>query len=298
MLKDFLRLFRGRNEEERAIFDLINWDNIFYCFLSNVCNGIFNFENITKEEEDLLLTSIFKFNYIACYKNKNSNYIFCGATPLGEPNEYGLYKNYQLNLTNGNIKISSLNDNLIIGKLNTIVGVTYNDLCIEFSNLLSQNEKSILNSIILSRMTKVFTVENENDSEDLRTQINATLEIGKPYIIKKGTFSQGVTVTDISIEDTVKYFDVFRELINQFLSLIGLTSLVAPNKKERLITDEIKSNDDIKSTILSRQFDNLKNFIEEVNEKTNRNIEISINEKIDKQVEELKSTVERSLKND
>ena len=295
MLKDFLRLFRGRNEEERAIFDLINWDYIFYSFLSNVCNGIFNFENITKEEEDLLLTSIFKFNYIACYKNKDNNYIFCGVSPLGEPNEYGLYKNYQLNLTNGNIKISALNENLIIGKLNTIVGVTYNDLCIEFSNLLSQNEKSILNSIILSRMTKIFTVENENDSEDLRTQINATLEIGKPYIIKKGTFSSGTSVTDISIEDTVKYFDVFRELINQFLSLIGLTSLVAPNKKERLITDEIKSNDDIKGTILSRQFDNLKNFIEEVNEKTNRNIKISINERIDEQVEELKSTIERSV---
>lgn len=283
MLKDFFRYFRGRNEEERALFNTLNWDNIYYSFLSNICNGIFNFENLTKSEEDLLITSIFKYNFI-CYYNNNNIPIFCGATPLGQPNDNGEYTSYTLHLNTGSKTVNAFDKNLIIGKLNTIVGVTYDDLCNEFASLLTETKKSILNSIILSRMSKVFECENANDVESLKKELDTTLDVGKPYIIHKGTFNKSTSVTSINVEDTTKYFDVIREVLNEFLSIIGLTSLVAPNKKERLITDEIKSNDDIKGTILARQLDNLENFINEINSQYNKNIMVSINEKIDETI--------------
>lgn len=294
MFKEFYKLLRGRNEEERAIFNMINWQFIYFSFLSNICTGIFNFENLTKDEENLLVMSIFRYNFIACYQNKNNIPVICGATPNGQPNDYGIYQNYTLHLNNGNKKVNIFKDDVVVGKINTIIGVTYADLCDEFASILAETKKSILNSIILSRMSKVFECENPNEVESLKTELDQCLDVGKPYIIHKGQFNKSTSIIDIQIEDTTKYFDVIREVLNEFLSIIGLNSLQAPNKKERLITDEIKSNDDIKGTILARQLDNLKSFIDEVNKKYNRNINVFINEKIDEEIDGELTSIERS----
>ena len=282
----FRGLIRGRNEEEKTVFNTVIWDNIYYSFLSNICCGIFNFEKLTKDEENLLVKSVFKFNFIACYRTSENVLIFCGATPVGSPNEYGIYNKYILNLTNEQKSVNYTDENVVICNINTIVGVTYNDLCWEFSNLLTETKKSILNSIILSRCTKIFEVENENDVEDIVTTINSTLEIGKPYTIRKGAFTNSLNVVNCPVEDTNKYFDVIREILNEFLTITGLSSLVAPNKKERLITDEVSSNNDIKGTILKRQLDNLLHFCDEIKEKFNKEIYVTINENIEEITEE------------
>lgn len=282
----FRMLVRGKNEEERSVFNTLIWDNLYYCFLSNICTGIFNFDGLLKDEEILLTKSIFKYNYIACFKNENGVLIFCGATPIGMPNDYGIYSKYNLQLTTKIKEVNYSDENVVIINPNTIVGITYNEICWEFSNLLTETKKSILNSIILSRCTKIFEVENENDAEDIVRTLNATAELGKPYIVRKGAFAKSTNVTTTEIEDTNKYFDVIREILNEFLTIIGLNSLVSPNKKERLITDEVSSNDDIKGTILKKQLDNLQHFCNEVNTKFNKNVTVSINENIDNVVKE------------
>lgn len=290
MLNNFYKYFRflkRNNTEEEQIYNVINWNAIYFSFLSNICTGIFNFSNIQKDNEDLLIKSIFQFNYICALKLSDGNIVFCGANPVGDSNKYGMFKEFDLYLTNKTIRKNICDTDIVIGKVNTISGVTYNDICIEFSTILTDIKTSIKSSILLSRLTKVFEVESDKEKESILTEINQCIELGRPYIIKKKSLSTTTNnFIDFDIENTNKYYDTFREVINEFLTLIGLKSLSAPNKKERLITDEVNSNEDIKSSILRMEYNNILNFIDEVNNKFNLNIEIEINENIENIVDE------------
>ena len=52
MLNNFYKYFRflkRNNPEEEQIYNVINWNAIYFSFLSNICTGIFNFSNIQKD---------------------------------------------------------------------------------------------------------------------------------------------------------------------------------------------------------------------------------------------------------
>ena len=291
----YFRFLKRNNPEEEQIFNTLNWNAIYFSFLSNICTGIFDFSNIQKDNEDLLIKSIFSFNYICALKSEDGNIIFCGANPVGNCNNYGLFSEFDVYLTHKTIRKKVTDNDCIIGKINTISGVTYNDICIEFSTILTDIKTSIRSSILLSRITKVFEVDNDKEVNTILTEINQSIELGRPYIVKKKSLSNTTNnFIDFDIENTNKYYDTFREVINEFLTLIGLKSLSAPNKKERLITDEVNSNEDIKSTILKMQYNNISNFINDVNKKFNLDIEVNINENIENIVDETITNISES----
>ena len=100
-------------------------------------------------------------------------------------------------------------------------------------------------------------------------------------------FTQPTTVDD--------YYNGLRDVLNEFLTTTGLSSLVNPNKKERLITDEISSNDDIKNTLLSNRVDNRKAFIEGINDKFGTVYKVSVDDNIYKTVNNLVNMVESEV---
>ena len=81
-------------------------------------------------------------------------------------------------------------------------------------------------------------------------------------------------------ETISSYYDGLRDILNEFLTVTGLSSLVNPNKKERLISSEISSNDDIKNTLLSNRIQNRKEFIANVNEKFGTDWKVDVDSKI------------------
>ena len=73
------------------------------------------------------------------------------------------------------------------------------------------------------------------------------------------------------------YYDAFREILNEFMIITGLNSMYSPNKKERLLVDELKQTDNIKSSILSDKYQCRLNFIDLINERYGHDYFVEIN---------------------
>ena len=119
------------------------------------------------------------------------------------------------------------------------------------------------------------------------TQFNSHRN-GNPVIVKKRREEDEYKTMEFTSPTKVDdYYNGLRDVLNEFLTTTGLSSLVNPNKKERLITDEISSNDDIKNTLLSNRIDNRVAFIDGINEKFGTNYKVSVDDNILKTINDL-----------
>lgn len=287
ILEKMLYYIAPTNQLEETEMDKVKWFNIWYGVLANIITGIFGFDNVDNVIKRRIKQSFFVSNYVGAFED-DGVLIFAPVQPKGKKNAWNEYSEYIGYMPDGSIK-QLTPDNCVIGHNYTIPSINDNLLCYHYAEALAEMEISVQNSVILSRLTDIIEVENENQVREVVEEINSRKQ-GNPFIVKKhrpdGKVESTPLTQPIKVSD---YYDSIRDCLNEFLTVTGLSSLVNPNKKERLIVDEVSSNDDIKNTLLSNRIENMEDFIAEVNERFNKNIDVYVDESIYSSVDELKS---------
>ncbi len=281
------------NQEEQSSIDKIKFFNIWYGVLSNIISSIFDYENIDKTLRRRLDQSFFVSAYVCAFKeDKTGGLVFAPCVPLGERNAWGEFTQFNAILPNGEFKKFDIKkDDFVIGYNYNIPTISDSVMVYQFAETLAEVEISIRNSIILSRKTNVIEIDNENATDEVLSKFNS-MKIGNPIIISKRRMDQETKALNIDKPTIVsEYFDGLRDILNEFLTVTGLSSLVNPNKKERLITDEISSNDDIKNTLLKNRIENRIEFIENVNDVFDTDYKVKVNENIQETVNDLYNDV-------
>ena len=289
LLQRMLYWILPTNQEEKSNIDRIKYFNIWYGVLSNIISSIFDYKNIDKTLRRRLDQSFFVSAYVCAFELDDvGGLVFAPCLPMGERNAWGEFTQYQAILPNGKYEQFNITDEkFVIGYNYNIPTISDSVMVYQFADTLSEVEISIRNSIILSRKCNVLEVENENATDEVLSKFNA-MQIGNPIIISKRRTDQETKSLNIDKPTIIsEYFDGLRDILNEFLTVTGLSSLVNPNKKERLITDEISSNDDIKNTLLKNRIENRIEFIENVNEVFNTDFKVKVNENIKETVNDL-----------
>lgn len=274
------------NEIEKSMIDRQKWLNIWYGVLSNIMTGIFTYTGIEPQIVKRINYAFFHSAYVCAYEDENTGIIVAPCEPVGEINDWGEYSSYNVVLPDGKRKNINKED-CVIGYNYYLPSICDSLMCYQFAESLSELKLSIQNSIILSRVTSMIEVPNENALNEVLTKFN-NYSIGTPLIVAKKREDENFQAFSITPPESVdKYYDGLRNVLNEFLTVTGLSSLVNPNKKERLLNNEISSNEDIKNTLLSNRIENREDFIRAVNEKFNTAWKVMIDERIFSMVDEL-----------
>lgn len=279
-LNNMLFYPRPTNQTDKTLMDKNMWTSIYYRTLSNILMGLFEYDNMTYTLAKRLNYSTFNSTYFGAFLYENE-LVFAPIIPIGEINAWGEYSNYNAVLPNG--KYKQLNHTEVVIGSNLYMPIICDSaLCYAYAKDLAELKISIENAIVLSRKSAVIESDNSNEVNELLTQFNSHT-LGNPVIIKKSrtTGDGNRTLAFGSSVDIEEYYSAFRNIITDFLTVTGLSSLVNPNKKERLIVAESESNEDIKNTLIQNRIDNRQYFIDEVNKKFNTDFKIQFNESVD-----------------
>lgn len=283
-------MLRPENGTDEGQIERLQWSHFFYGVFANVMTGIFTYENIERSRVRCIERSFFNSTYVVAFNDDSSGVIVAPAMPVGDMNSWGLYSEYDILMPDGRT-VRKRADDVVVGYNYNIPTIPDSLLCWQFAELMAELKISIKNGIILSRKTAVMEVDDENMLNEVLTQFNQHT-IGAPVIIKKNrkgaTSSQVMEFT--SPTTVTEYYDNVRDILNEFLTVTGLSSLVNPNKKERLLDSEISSNEDIKNTLLTNRIENREDFIQAINDKFGTDWKVSVDENIISMVEDLSET--------
>jgi len=277
------------NDLEESTLEKNRWLQIWYGVFSNIMCGIFTYSNMKNYVKRRINQSFLVSNYVvAFYDEELKDVVFAPCYPSGERNSWNEYTRYNMILPDGKERVLKRDsDKFVIGYNYDVPTINDNLICWQFATTISEIKLSIDNSIILSRFSHLIEVENENQVNEILDFISDQ-RIGKPFTIAKKRVGTEHKTTNIAPPTSIiDYYDGLRDVLNEFLTVTGLSSLVNPNKKERMITTEITSNEDIKNTLLSNRIENRENFFNEVNEMFGTDYKCEIDEKIYSTVESL-----------
>lgn len=267
------------NGTEQALYDKERWKYIWYGVLSNILTGIFDYENVNNVLRRRIDQSFFNSAYVCAFKDSTDNQIVAPANPTGRLNAWNEYSAFMAIMPDGTEK-QVTKENAVIGYNYNITSVSDSVLAWQYAQCLAELKVSIDNAIILSRKSALLEVPDKNSLNEVLTQFN-NHTVGNPVTVSLNRPDTNFKTLSFSTPETISsYYDGLRDVLNEFLTVTGLSSLVNPNKKERLITSEISSNDDIKNTLLSNRIQNRKEFIANVNEKFGTDWKVDVDDKI------------------
>lgn len=278
LINNFLPFLRqSTNEIEKSINTREYWTLLYYEQLSNIILGVFDYksEKINKINRERINKSLFYYNYVGCIFDKNYGVLISPVTPQGKADMFNNYTDFKIDLLE-NSKTYQIDKDIIVCRNLDNTMITDNMLCYLFAEQLAELKISILNATILSRYSANVVTDNENSIREKKS-IFDDFQIGKINFFTKKRIDENIgTLNFVPPEKLTEYYNGRREIINEFLETTGLSSLVNPNKKERLLTEEISSNDDIKSTLLLNKINNRIDFVNSINKKFDLDIKLVI----------------------
>lgn len=255
------------------------YQGLFFGTLSSILGNVFDFNNM-EEIKEIDLKRCYLYAHYIGYSKRLENFV--PLTPKGSRNFFNEYTDFES-------AIGDLKDNFSVTDKENIVGFnksfyTVSDAftCYVYACRLAELIISIDNAVVASRILNIF-VGNENqkkEMEDYWQRIN----MGIPYTITEEFYDRD-TAKVLQLqkpEEINKFYDAFRDIINEFMMVSGLSALLNPTKKERLLTDEVTAgNEDIKGTILYDKYQNRKAFLDKINDVYGTNYEVTFNVNMD-----------------
>lgn len=291
-MSNMLWWFVPTNTTEQALQEKNQILSIYYNVLSNVLMGLFEYDNMSYIHKKQLNSASFNSCYIACILLDDTPCIV-PCSPLGQLNTMGEYTSYRALLPDGTAKTVN-RDNAVIGYTLYQPLITDSLLVYNYAEIISELKLSIKNSIIMSRKQAVIDVPDENSLNEVLTSFN-NHQIGTPVTVKRKRSDVNYTTLSFTEPTTVTdFYNNLRDITNEFLMVTGLSSLVNPNKKERLVVDEVSSTEDIKGTLLFNKLENRRDFIENCNKKYGTEWTVEINRNVDDIVHDVITTVAES----
>lgn len=286
MIKDFNNLnnmlffvLNPQNPTDEAQVNHFKWVTIWYGVLSNILTGIFDYENVPSQVVRRIEKSFFSSGYVCAYEDKKLGIVVAPCVPKGDLNNWGEYSAYEVLLPDGTSK-NVIPDECVIGHNYYMPTIADSVLCYQYAEEIAELKISIDNAIVLSRHTAVMEVPNENALSEALTKFN-NHTLGVPVMVARKRKEEEYKTLNFTPPNTIdEYYNGLRDILNEFLTTTGLSSLVNPNKKERLIVDEVSSNDDIKNTLLTNRIQNREDFIKGINDKFGTNWTVSVSSNI------------------
>lgn len=277
------------NEENKTVLKRHYYESLYYGVFANVLLGLYQYEDVPKEIKDTIDRCFFFHNFVCAVRTNDFGIVIAPCNPIGKMNYSGQYNEYQVEFLDGTTKTYKYNDkDFVVGTNTTLPCITDSEIAMIYGVNLTEIKLSILNATILSRVLGVFT-GTENDVKNALKKWDK-LEIGVPFMIELEDNDNDFKLLQFTDNKIVaNYYDTFRDTINEFLSVTGFSSIVNPNKKERLIVDEVENNNDFKNTILRNKIENRKDFIKNINEKFGTDYKVEVNTEISEYIDDLKN---------
>lgn len=238
-----------------------------------------------------------------CITDFNDKLYACIGSRGGEPNEY--YKPTQFIIANPVLgsKIVDIDKNGIViyntpSDKSVMFGGGLFQLIKQTATLLADNIVSINCAQINTRVEAIVTADS--DAQAVAGEVvMKKLYAGAPYNIVRSDVIEKINVNPIAATGNGgkirELVELHQYIIAQFFQAIGIKAN-AINKKERMITDEINSQDDYLGISLLDLIESWKEGFEKVNEMYGTEIEVELNpilvERITAAIEEVTPEIE------
>lgn len=269
-----------------------NYQFYFKWLLSKVMDAIV-LENVPESIDIDYLKQNLLLNGEICITDFNDKLYACIGSRGGEPNEY--YRPKQFIIANP-ILGSKIVD---IGRNGVVIYNTGADknpywfgglwqLIKQTATLLADNMVSINCAQINSRVEAVFTADSEGQAAAGEIVLKK-LYAGHPYQVVRQNILEKINVNPMATASTTnkiaELIELNQYIIANFFQSIGIKAN-AINKKERLITGEIDSQDDYLAVSLLNIVTSWQEGFDQVNEMYSTDIKVRINPILEHVVED------------
>ena len=251
-----IRAGRGGVCDFRSNFDF------YFKWLTNKVMSCFIISDDDKSERTSSIDwNYFKLNLILngviCITDFNEKLYACIGAPGGKPNEYYIPTQFIIANPilgsktvdmdeNGIVIYNTKIDRFMFTGENPIFGAGLYNLIEQTATLLSDNIISINCSQINARITTFFTADSEAQAA-AGELILKRMYAGKPYAILKNDLLEKINVNPVNTQaagqNITELVELHNYIIANFFQSIGIKSNNVM-KRERLIKDEIESQDD------------------------------------------------------
>lgn len=219
-----------------------------------------------------------------CITDFNDKLYACIGSRGGEPNEY--YRPTEFIIANPILgsKIVEIDKNGVVifntsADKSDMFGGGLFQLVKQTATLLADNIVSINCAQINTRVEAIVTADSEAQAVAGETVLKK-LYAGAPYNIVRSDMVEKININPISSSSTggkiKELVELHQYIIAQFFQAIGIKAN-AINKKERMITDEINSQDDYLGISLLDLIESWKEGFDKVNEMYGTEIKVEIN---------------------
>ena len=283
--KKYRNLKTGRTLDNIA--EILNDEYLYqyYDRLKRIALNRFEWLNLPETcNERMLEETLFEHGLVGFINDKNLGIIHGKATGNGKINFYGDYTGYMLIGANAdNIKVNSIDD--IVLCRNTQDGRSISDVLMYYANKLAMIERTI-DININAQKTPVLITGTENNMDSLK-ELYQKYNGSHPVIYANESFNAdmfNVLSTEAPyIVDKLRQEK--RDIWNECLTFLGVSN-VDINKKERLITDEAESNNEIIAIGIDLFYKWRVEAVNELNKKFDLNVEVKVRNSLQSVYEE------------
>lgn len=223
--------------------------------------------------ERFLNQVLYLFGYAAFFNDENMGYLALPCTMSGEFNIY--YEPTAINAFSFNFnKYLKFNEFVLIRNTPTLTPTALSvfEYCKRMADVIRTIDvlcKKLKQPFIIlcdekKRQTYLNFIKRINDNEPLIIGV-------KDYEIKSAVFDIKDTRVDT---DIVRLWEVYRNYENILYTILGLENISQP-KKERLIVDEVNSNNMVTEMSLEINMKSLQTACEQINKKYDLNIKVT-----------------------
>lgn len=228
---------------------------------------------------DYIKSGIFCYGYMGFFKNTIS-----GALPVWCGIESYDYKYRPSKLMYSNW---ALGDNSArIGKDCEIVYANYQLMPLlgivnYYAQILANIDGSLTTNIYNTRLAHVFYANNEATKQAIQVMFDA-ISAGNPAVIVTPKIMDAIRNGIVDFNNVANTFigdklnELYRSVLNRFLSDIGIPN-TPYEKRERLISNEVNSNNSEVQGVLSNTIDTLNTCFKRVNKMFGTSINVSSN---------------------
>lgn len=267
--------------EPRSVEGLNN-KSYFYYFrkLLKMVYSIFEFENIPEDWNLPYFKEHLFLDGVVCVTNTSAGVVplqtgRSGINIYNQPTDF-IISNPVLGTIQGKIDIDGV---MIYLAMFNAEYYSIVPLIERYATLLAEVDGSLQTTLINSRVAHVFSASSQAQMKTMQ-KVYDDISKGKPAIFIRKNPDEP---TDHALFNNVRnsyigteLLDTKRSLLNEFMSEIGINN-ANTQKRERLISSEVESNQSELNANIYEWYTNLKTCIDKVNKMYNLNIKFNFN---------------------
>lgn len=276
---------RSRWDQDRfkyGICDVNENYEFYFKWLLGKLHSIFIWENLPETIDETFLNNELFLSGMVCWTEFNGKLYALNGGYGGEPNEY--YKPTKFVIANPKLgsKLVDINKDGVVmfnSDVDEYFGQGLFQLIKQTATLLADNIVSINCAQINGRVQAIYTA----DTTALKNSAQAILKrlyAGEPYQVIDQDIINKLEVQPMAAAagnvDVQKLTELHQYLISQFYQNIGIMSN-GVMKKERLITDEVQSQEDFLQISIDVMLKAREEAVEKINEMFGTDIKVRIN---------------------